>query len=101
MSRDEALVAVLNAARALKAQWPLGDYLPGQMQPVLTQLYAAIDAVDAVGDATVTTTALFWCAHPECWRQNDTAGMYCYQHSAQAALPSLRRRDAALEVQDD
>lgn len=53
------------------------------------------------GDDTVTTTALFWCAAPECWRQNDTAGMYCHQHSPAASLPQVRRRDAVFGGGDD
>ncbi len=91
MSRDEALTAVLNAARALRTSVV---YPPPEA--ALAQLYAAIDAVDAVGDATVTTTALFWCAEPSCWRQNDTAGMYCHQHSPAAQWPQVRRRDPVL-----
>ncbi len=99
MSRDEALVAVLNAARSLQQAFPPTGFLPVP-RSALMQLYAAVAAVDQVGDDTVTTTALFWCAEPSCWRQNDTAGMYCYQHSREAALPSLRRRAPELEVSD-
>ncbi len=101
MSRDEALVAVLNAARALRTAYPLTDRHEAPWAvPLLARLYGAIDAVDAVGDDTVTTTALFWCAEPSCWRQNDTAGMYCYQHSREGQAPQVRRRDAVFEVRD-
>ncbi len=129
MSRDEALVAVLNAARVVRKQTPLGDYLPVHVGQCLAQLYATIDAVDAVGDDTVTTTAEFWCLDAECpntvprpgaycathrpgpdqgrcsveycWRQPDLPGGTCYQHSAAAALPSLRRRAPELSGGDD
>lgn len=93
MSLEEARCAVVNAARALRQS--------GMMDVRLDALYGALDALDAVGDAPIPTTTMYWCAHPECWRQNDTAGIYCYQHSRVAALPSLRRRDAAFEVQDE
>ncbi len=97
MSRDEALVAVLNAARALRAEHRERGWAGVN---VVAQLFAAVDAVDAVGDDTVTTTATFWCAAPECWRVNDTAGMYCHQHSPAAQWPQVRRRDAVFEVRD-
>ncbi len=101
MSRDEALTAVLNAARALRNHSLISQRShTNVLSSDLSALHAAIDAVDAVGDLPFSPD-LFWCAQPECWRQNDTAGMYCYQHSREAALPSLRRRDAALEVSDD
>ena len=93
MSRDEALTAVLNAARAWRGS--RGHTFEPQAAAALC---AAIDAVDAVGDATVTTTALFWCAEPSCWRQNDTAGMYCHQHSPAAQWPQVRRRDPVFDA---
>ena len=89
MSRDEALVAVLNAARALRATWPVG-VRGSSITVLLSPLYAAIDAVDAVGAQEVTTTALFWCAAPECFRVNDTAGVYCYQCSELAKADQVR-----------
>lgn len=73
--------------------------------------YGAQDAICAV-PATKTDDytmrgadgrpARYWCRTPSCWRQNDTAGAYCYQCSAQAVAPSVRvvRRDPVFEVRD-
>ncbi len=89
MSLEEARCAVVNAARALKRQYPLLDAREWA-RPALEQLYAAVDAVDAVGDAEAVHVRSVFCASPECWRYADLPTGTCYHHSAWAARPSTR-----------
>ena len=113
-TRDEALVAVLNAARAVREQ----DRGTGRITAgCLAQLYSAIDAVDAVGEIPALPATLMTHTHalvasrpglcqgdPDCWRYADV-GRTCYHHSPHAQHPrpweSLRRRAPELVVQDD
>jgi len=77
MSRDEALTAVLNAARALRQS--------GMVDVRLDQLYAAVDAVDAVGEPSRVVPGICQ-GDPECWRYADV-GPTCYHHSPIAQKP--------------
>jgi hypothetical protein len=54
MSLTEAQTAVCNVARALRDRCPLTLIPEGApVRPLLAQLYAAVEVVDAVGDAEV------------------------------------------------
>lgn len=103
MSRDEALVAVLNAARVVRATVGPGAALPADLWPAFRQLAAAVDAVDAVGETDAElvmpparVVAVYrredrdrpgLCqADPECWRTADV-GSTCYHHSPMAQKP--------------
>jgi hypothetical protein len=69
--RDDALVAVLVAARALRASTQLA--VPAEPRgvvvaaPLLAQLYAAIEAVDAVGAVDRVVPDSDRCADRHCW----------------------------------
>lgn len=118
MSLDEAKTAVLNAARQLRAYRPTLLATDGHGVALLTQLYSAVDACDAVGDAEpepvmphgpvvavyqrVARPGLCQ-GDPECWRYADV-GPTCFHHSPAAQRPRpferVVRRDAVFEVRD-
>lgn len=74
MSRDEALVAVLNAARALR-----GTDNRDMFTRALGQLYAAVDAVDAVGESTDWTPEQppYRCVCPGCTQSTYNPARLC------------------------
>lgn len=83
MTYLEALTAIANAARSVRAAAPLPAALGQTPVPSapLTQLYAALDAVEAVGPGP-RADGMRLCADPECWRRIDIPGPYCWHHSA-------------------
>lgn len=117
MSRDEALTATLNAARALRRY--------GCTNELLAQLYSAIDAVDSDGDADAYPAPCPTCAdlraqlaelrgdrpglcsNAECFRVADLPSGTCHHHSAVAQRPhpwqraGLRSGVFAVEQDDE
>ena len=105
MSRDEALVAVYVAGRALQRHGPTNE--------LLAALFAAVEAVDAVGESEAVeawmprtasetrsggvradirssdTTRPGFCPGDDgtCWRAPDLPTGTCHHHSEHAAKP--------------
>ena len=129
MSRDEALTATLNAARALCAQVGPGAALPADLRPGFRQLVDAVAAVDAVGEDTAPLEADYvlppapvvgrivggryepvdrpgLCSVPDCWRYADLPTGTCHHHSPHAAKPHpwqtarLRAGECAVPEED-
>jgi len=129
MSLDEAKTAVLNAARALRQAFP-----PGESSPVprssLGQLYSAVDACDAVGDAAPDAPygaqearsvaqasevggftvrgaegrSARFCSEWDCWRVADLPTGTCHHHAPIAQKPhpweQAQMREPVFEVRD-
>lgn len=100
-TRDEALTAVLNAARVLLATVDLprtsGTPYGTVAVHLLIALRNAVDAVDAVGAGeAVAPERMGLCQMPECWRYADV-GVTCYHHSRWGTLTTARPRDAVCD----